>query len=373
MLLALTCGGCDIARPEPERAFGPDVHVVDMFPRNGCGSGVRESCTVPTDATITIRFDRFLDPATVNRQAVFVYTGDRSFGSPFTFDVGYDPIERVVEFRLGSSRPYEPNKLYQYELLVPKHPGDFGIRAFDGAPLAEGDVPLRGSFVIGDEPAPVVEAPPAPTCEVIVSDVLRKLGRCAGSECHRRGGNLTLDTMKDLGDAPHQLYLDSPNDFALSARDRVARQTEVGDVSGGHPQERSDAVVVVDDDGNRTVISPAVRFGVRMALVAPRSPGASYLLYKLLVDRDNYRDCSDPSQSELCALPGPCESSHPALPLPEGECLTPPEEELERLREWFVRGAPMPRADSLGQRGSVGVQGLRALSRFIAAGADCSD
>lgn len=354
MPLALACGGCDIGKPEPERGTGPDVHVVDLFPSDGCGT-VRKGCTVPTNATITIRFDRFLDPATVNRQAILVYTGDRSLGSPFTYEVAYDPIERVAEFRLGGNRPYEPNKLYQYELVVPKEPGDFGIRAFDGAPLAEADVPLRGSFLISDEPEVVEPPPPAPSCELIASDVFRKLGRCAGSECHRRGGNQTLETMEDLGDAPHQLYLDSPGTFALSAQSRIARQTELGDVSGGIPA------------------ASGSRFGVRMALVAPRDPGASYLLYKLLIGPDNYQDCTDPSQSELCALPGPCVTAHPALPLPEGECIEPPAEELTRLREWFVRGAPMPRADSLGQRGNVRLQGLRALSSFIAAGANCSD
>ncbi len=371
--IALLGAGCDLAKPEPERAIGPDLHVVALFPQDGCGSGVREDCTVPTNATITVRFDRFLDPATVNRQAIVVYTGDPSAGSPFTFEVRYDPVERVAEFRLGKSRPYEPNKLYQYELLIARQPGDFGVRAFDGAPLAEGEVPLRGSFLISDEPAPVVEPPPPATCDQIVSQVFRGLGRCAGSECHRRGGNRALDTMEDLGAAPHSLWLDEPENVALSAVRRVARQTETGDVSGGTPQDRSDAVVYVDADGNRTVLHPTGRFGVRMALIAPGNPGASYLLYKTLLGRENYDDCAEPGQSELCALPGSCETAYPVLPLPEGSCVAPAEEELVRLREWFVRGEAMPRADSLGQRGNVRIQGLRALSSFIAAGADCSN
>jgi hypothetical protein len=323
-----------------------------MFPGDGCGSGLRPDCVVPTNATIAIRFDRFLDPATVNRQAISVATG--GLGTPFVLDVDYDPVERVVEFRPAGSGTYEPRTLYQFELVVPVAEGD-GIRAFDGAPLAEGPTPIRGSFVVGDEPEARPPPPPTPSCEVIVSDVFRKLGRCAGSECHRRGDNLTLDTMEDLGDAPHQLYLDSPENFELSASRRIARQTELGDYSGGVPEERSP------------------RFGVRMALVAPRSPGASYLLYKVLLGRQNYEGCSEPSASELCGLPGPCETAHPALPLPEGECLSPPEEELTRLREWFVKGAPMPRKNSLGEVGNVHLQGLRALSRFIAEGAECSD
>lgn len=322
-----------------------------MFPRDGCGG---DDCTVPTNATITIRFDRFLDPATVNRQAIFVYTGDRALGSPFTFEVDYDPIERVAEFALGASRPYRPNTLYQYELVVAEQAGDFGIRAFDGSPLEEADVPLRGSFVTSDEPAPTVEAAPPPTCDTIVSELFRGLGRCAGSECHRRGANQSLETMQDLGAAPHSLWLDTPQSVSVSAINRVARQTDVGDYSGGIPAQKSP------------------RFGARMALIEPRSPGSSYLLYKLLLAEDNFEGCADAAASELCALPGPCETAHPALPLAEGECLAPPLDELERIREWFVQGAPMPRPDSLGRRGNVRIQGLRALSSFISAGADCS-
>jgi hypothetical protein len=159
--------------------------------------------------------------------------------------------------------------------------------------------------------------------------------------------------MEDLGAAPHSLWLDDTGNFATSAINRVARQTDTGDVSGGSPAE----------------LSP--RFGVRLGLILPRNPGASYLLYKLLLGPDNYADCTSPEQSELCALPGPCATAYPSLPLADGECLEPPEEELSRLREWFVRGVPMPRKNSLGQKGNVRMQGLRALSAFIADGARC--
>lgn len=323
-----------------------------MFPGDGCGT--RESeCTVPTNSVITLRFDRFLDPAWVNREALLVYTGDRALGSPFRFDVVYDPIERVVEYRLGSSRPFRPNTLYQYELFVPAKAGDAGIRAFDGAPLEPADIPLRGSFLTSDEPAPIPVLPVVPTCRAVVDEVFRGLGQCAGSECHRNGGNRSLATLEDLGGAPHQLWLDTPENFTLSAVNRIARQTEVGDFSGGIAAER------------------AQRFGVRMALIEPHNPGASYLLYKLLLNRDNYEACPEGATSELCALPGPCETAHPALPLGRGECLTAPEDELVRLREWFVRGEPMPRPNSQGVSGNVQFQGLRALASFIAGGADC--
>jgi hypothetical protein len=63
----------------------------------------------------------------------------------------------------------------------------------------------------------------------------------------------------------------------------------------------------------------------------------------------------------------PCESSHPMLPLGRGECVAPSDEELVRLREWFVRGEPMPLV------GSIGLTSLRKVSRFIAGGANCND
>jgi hypothetical protein len=74
----------------------------------------------------------------------------------------------------------------------------------------------------------------------------------------------------------------------------------------------------------------------------------------------------------FCAEPGdPAVSSHALLPLGEGEQITPPQAELERLQEWFVRGAPMPRPRADGEPLSIYLQGMRAVSRFIAAGADC--
>jgi hypothetical protein len=303
---------------------------------------------------LAFRFDRFLNPATVSRQAIRLYSGDPSVApGPPPFEVVYDPVERVVEYRMPSGYALEPTTLYELELIVADSPDSSGIRAFDGAPLGEGDLPLRSVFVTGDEP---VTSPddPAPNCDEIVGNADAVFKACTGSACHQKGGNVVGD--RAVGDAPHSLWLDTPSHFSLTAVNRIARQTETGAQSGGVASERGP------------------RFGVRMALVDPHSPGASYLMYKLLRNLGNYEPCPADADSPICAQAAdPTESAHGLLPLAEGELITPSTLELERLREWFVRGAPMPRPRADARPQSIHLQGLRAVSRFIASGASCRE
>jgi len=309
---------------------------------------------VPTNVTLAFRFDRFLNPASVSRQAIRLYSGDPSVApGPPPFEVVYDPIERVVEYHMPSGYALQPATLYELELLVPDDVDNSGIRAFDGAPLAEGDIPLRGVFITGDDQV-VAPDEPAPSCDQIVGNADAVFKTCTGSACHQKGGNVVGE--RAVGDAPHGLWLDTPDNFSLSAVSRVARETETGDQSGGVAAEH------------------APRFGVRMALVDPHNPGGSYLMYKLLRNLGNFEPCPSGSQSPICAVAAdPAETAHPLLPLAEGERITPSAEELERLREWFVRGDPMPRPRADGRALSIHLQGLRAVSRFIALGADCPE
>ncbi len=332
-----------MAKPDVARASGPDVRLLAMYPADGCGAGPDPSCTVPTNLTVALRFDRFLDPSTVNRQALRVYTGDPDKVGQVSFEVDYDPVERVVEFRLPDGAELQPRALYQLELLAPEADDAFGIRAFDGAPLRERGLPLRTSFMTADGPAERPRIDP-PSCAEIVERIFEQdVGGCAGGNCHAAFAN-------HFGAAPHGLWLEGRRNFAATAIGKIARQTETGDSSGGVGLESSP------------------RFGVQMPLVAPRNPGNSYLLYKLLRNPGNYEGCSATATSPNCDEPvDPCASSHPVLPLADGECVAPPAEELTRLREWFVRGEPMPLV------GSIGLTSLRDVSRFIAAGARCSD
>jgi hypothetical protein len=339
-----------VAQPDPPSATGPAVHLVGAFPSDGCGVGSDPDCTIATNATLTFRFDRFLNPATVSRQAIHVYTGDpqTGVGSP-PFEVAYDPVERVVEYRMPSGYGFEPHALYTLELVVPEAADDFGIRAFDGAPLAEAGLPLKSSFFTGDAPIDI-PVPAVPTCAQIVSGVFAD--NCTGSQCHQRIGHSFKNDGQniDLGAAPHGLWLDSPPNILATAIGKVARETELGDLSGGTPQ-----------------VSGA-RLGVRMALIDPRNPGGSYLMFKLLVGSDNY--CPVWSESGECI--GVSASTHAFLPLPKGHSVRPTEAELTRLREWFVRGDPMPRPLADGTQHKLILEDLRAVSTFIAGGADCT-
>jgi hypothetical protein len=352
-----------VSEPDPPRAIGPDVRLLAIYPRDGdgveCAADADVSCGVPVNATLTLRFDRFLNPASVNRQAIRVFTGDPADSGAIPFDVNYDPLERVVEFRMPSGYGFVSRALYQIELVVASGPDDFGIRAFDGAPLAEGDVPLAMSFrtsgIAEEQPVPSV-----PSCEEIVRDVLShtQLGNCARNECHHSRPN------HPLGGAPEGLWLDGRHNLRITAIDRVAHETEFGDSSGVPLQD-----------------SP--RFGVQMPLIDPKSPGNSYLFYKLLRLPRNFEPCPEPPPPEegqpppppvspVCsASTDPSVSSYARLPLPEGESVVPQADEITRLREWFVRGEAMP--FPRGPASSVSLDGLRALGAFIAAGADCSD
>ncbi len=330
------------------------MRLLAIYPQDGLGTECEPDdvdCGVPTNATISLRFDRFLNPLTANRQAIRVYSGDPASSGAIPYQVTYDPVERVVQYRLPPGYAYEPNALYRIELVVPAPDDEYGVRAFDGAPLADaGDVPLAASFFTG--PGPVDQpAGEAPSCAQIVEQVfLSAPASCGRGSCH--------SSLAPQG-APHGLWLDSGANFSATAIERVARQTELGDRSGGIPLER-----------------PA-RFGVRMPLVMPGSPGGSYLMYKLMRDPRAFEPCSedDPelegSMSELCRENADaCVSAYPDIPLADGTCLAPPEEELTRLREWFVRGEPMPIPRPVARY--LGLQQLRAVSRFIAAGADCA-
>jgi hypothetical protein len=108
------------------------------------------------------------------------------------------------------------------------------------------------------------------------------------------------------------LGLGSVEDLQRTAIDRVAHQTEIGSSIG------------------RTLENP-IRFGVQMPVIDPGRPANSYLFYKLLSHSENFR----PSQAS-----GRCASAYRV----EGGqgCFAPEPAEVDRLREWFVRGEPMP-------------------------------
>lgn len=272
------------------------------------------------DAPIEVRFDRFILPKTAVRQSLRVYSGRPD--QALLIEPVYDVVERVVSYRPALGTVFERGLLYQVELALPEESTTgFGFRAFDGAPLTEsGEIPLHFSFRTA-RAAPTAPPPlAAPSCADALSVLTN--GECSLSPCH------TGPT------APLGLRLDSSAGLLGTAISRVARETE-GPSAG------------------TTIVDPP-RFGVGMPVIDPGGPGSSYLVYKLLVKRENFGSAD-----------AACQTAH-RVDLPEGTCIAPSAAERGRLGDWFVGLDPMPPGSSALLHGP---SDLRTLSDYIAAGA----
>jgi hypothetical protein len=274
--------------------------------------------------TLALSFDRFLEPDTAIRQSIAFYTGDVSNPVPPPSNTRpeltpiYDLMARTVRYVLPSGVTLEPHTLYTVELAVYSDAQPLGFRAFDGAPL-EGTEPLRLSFQTGSGPGTAPPPADVPTCDAFLSTV----SGCGGSTCHGREGR---------GPAMG-LDLESAEDLRATAVGRPAHQTEIGDTTG-----------VAEQD--------PVRFGANMPIIDPGRPDNSYLMYKLLIGTEPYA----PAAGEPC---------------PDDErCDSPPPDEIERLRSWFVHGEPMPWVSSEEQ--FIHHDELRLIQTFIASGDACA-
>jgi hypothetical protein len=319
---------------------GPAVRLVATFPADGAGLECLPddppACGVRVDTPIQLRFDRFLNPASVNRQAFRIYTGSRGnlVGSQPPEPL-YDVVERVVTIRLAPGDYFQPHTLYTVELVLHGPEEEFGFHAVDAAPMATDS--LRFDFYTSgltpEELAtedPLESQPqPVPPCNDVLSwfDSSPIQGQCAA--CH------------DELQPPMGLQLHSGEALRRTAIDRVAHQTDIGPITGESYEN-------------------APRFGVGMPIIAAGQPSSSYLLYKLLIEPSNYR-------------PGPgleetCDTVH--LVDLAGECVPSPEE-IARLRHWFVVGEPMPKRGMATGGASFYRPKLQALQAWIRDGAVC--
>ncbi len=334
MGLLVLVAGCDQWEPEPEPFQGPPLGLVATYPSDGagleCPLDAPPECGVPIDTAIELRFDRVLLPSTATRQSLLIYTGNPNNQPGVGGDVlqpTYDLVERVVRYRLPEGRPLAPRTLYTVELPVPVEDNDFGFRAFDGAPLAATRRPLSFSFFTSAVEEGLAPEEPVPDCSDVLTFFSANPGQGACSNCHNPDR------------APQGLDLSSGNALLSTAIGRVAHQTDLGTVTG-------------------EVLENPARMGIDMPIIDPGRPDNSYLLYKLIVRPENYRrSAEDP---DLCGS---------AYRVAEDEaCLPPSEPERARLREWFVRGEPMPLT---GPEVALDRSRLRAIQAFIRAGATC--
>ena len=325
-LAAALLAACDRALPTPSNDR-PSVHVTAFSP--GAEPGVGR------DQAIRFRFDRFLRPTTVLRQSIYVTTGlldpvtGESPAGGYHLEPRYDPYERMAVFALPPGGRWSPEMRHTVRLRPPADEGDVaGIRAFDGASLAEATTyTFETSGGVTDPSHDVDDAwSRVDWCDEVAGpprlpSVRKVLGVCAHAGCH--GG---AEPAADMG-------LGSVS---------VLREKVLGVAARGAPETSTSGEVVT---------RPTV-FGEGMPRVDPGSPGNSYLIYKLLIHPLNHPAPGDPEALETSYQRGlpPLEAPEPA--------------ELERLRDAFVTLEPMP------AKGWLKPSEMRALVIWIARGAE---
>ncbi len=156
--------------------------------------------------------------------SLLLYTGNPNnqpgAGSGDVLQPTYDVVERVVSFRLPEGKGLAPSTLYTVELPAPVEDGDFGFRAFDGAPLTANRLPLKFSFFTSSVEEPVAPAEPIPDCSEVLTIFSANPGQGACSNCHNPER------------APQGLDLSSGNTLLATAIGRVAHQTDLGTTTG---------------------------------------------------------------------------------------------------------------------------------------------
>lgn len=290
-----------------------------------------DDCGVPRDAPILLRFNRYLRPATAVRQSIRVYSGSEEVGAGF-LQPEYDVVERVLVFRRQDNSWLEPGALYTVEFVVPSEESSYGLEAFDGAPLSEGAIPLKFDFRAARAEPPSRPAPPEREPAPVLADV-PLFGTCANAACHNAAEAANSDVPR-MG-----LDLATVAGLRSTAIGKVAHQTDLSGKAG-------------------VPLENPVRFGVNLPIIDPNRPDNSYLLYKLLRKQANFGADN-------------CKTRYGDLPLLNGDCLYQ-EDESQRLREWFVRGDAMPRAQpdlDPPEDAALTLQRMREIQAWIRGGA----
>lgn len=313
---------CDVGPHDDETYTSEDLHVLAV--------SVREDLPHDADTPIEISFDRLLRPSSAVRQSFVIRD---AFGVPVESPiVEYDPVLRLVRLsnpRLDRADPtVEPwmldNQPYTLTLGIPKEGEEGGgFRALDGATLGPKSK-RRWGFVAHVHP----QGPSTADKDVFCTHVMPIFqAKCV--QCH--GPSRT-----DMG-----LDLSTGVAVQKTAIGRLSRLTATGSSS------------------TLPTAAQAV-FGRDMAIVDPRSPGTSTLLYKVLLAAPSAEAATTPA----------CRADNLSLWTPLVPYFAGLDARERAKLSGYLRGQSMPLGSSDGAPGpGLTLSEQRVLSAWIAAGA----
>lgn len=324
-----------------------------------------------SSASIHLKFDRYLLPASVSRQAICVRAASDPVVAPSDCTQGpflspvYDPVKREVILRLSGGDRLGQDTEYQITVLGPTDDIAPGIRAFDGAPLEQArelvfttaPTDPAGGPAAGDNELAYEETDAFcsvsarcltlcagdMTCEALCQSPQQALSNCAFGDCHADGRRQIEGTMESAyigpamglvlctsGPTPScpDKYL-SPTGMLATALGQIAHQTQQGNAYPG--------------DVNPVLENPR-RFGRAMPIIDPASPGNSYLVYKILagldpfvVSDENPAAAGEQNRLREAIVVG---MTMPATGFALGVSEGPPVSEMQSISNWIARGAP---------------------------------
>lgn len=350
--------GCDVGDAQYQATDTPPVQVAhvlgtlaikaDGTPEDPQEIAADGTTKVVPSTSLRIRFDRFLLPASISRQAACLRadTADVADFSKCTGGVfmqpSYDPVRREIVLRQEPGARLALGTLYKLTLYKQQTQGNCpadgpeacGVLAFDQAPL-------KDAFTISFR---TVDVDPGSAKDEAAPDVVFcgdkgaavALGAtCAYATCHGpSSGDSCIPTAANKysgcaeGLSFYNLQFGNFADTQQTAINRVAHQTMMGE-SASTPEK-----------------TPA-RFGRAMPLIdafdpeKAGSPGNSYVMYKILTGMsiDAAPDDIKPSADEVQRL---LDSLVVGMPMPPPDLATGPldAEQLTNVSNWIAHGAP---------------------------------
>jgi hypothetical protein len=344
---------CDVGEPEinhVSRGFDrPPVAVIGASVTTsytGEGRPVRAGLSdggtlmgAVSNPSVKLFFSRWLLPHKVTRQSICIHPTTTTVASSGQCpqqafaEPAYDPTDRSVTYRLPAGTHLALDTQYRVsvfktESIDPESEGENGFYAFDGAAI---DKDYAFDFVTEAAESADEERLPSPDAYCAAIDCFAACAAgdtlcedncaptCIDEDCYQQGSFLNEGALfgtcafgychaPDFGNTlaiAMGLDLSTRTAIEQTAVNQTAHQTQQGQLSSVGDQ------------------SPQ-RFGRAMPLVDPGNPGNSYIMYKVLSN--------------------PLNQPRPGGQLDAGLALS-----IDRIRDGFVVGLPMPAQSSSGE------------------------